>query len=36
MLEVYGMVRLAEIAWEFCKDARLAVKVGPSMGACCL
>ena len=27
-LEVYGMVHLSEIAWDFVKDARLAVKVG--------
>lgn len=27
VLEVYGMVHLSEIAWDFCKDARLAVKV---------
>lgn len=26
-LEVYGMVHLSEIAWDFVKDARLAVKV---------
>ena len=29
VLEVYGMVHLSEIAWDFCKDARLAVKVRP-------
>lgn len=27
VLEVYGMVHLSEIAWDFCKDARLAVQV---------
>lgn len=36
MLEMYGMVNLSEIVWEFCKDARLAIKVRPSMVACCL
>ena len=27
VMEVYGMVHVSEIAWDFCKDARLAVKV---------